>query len=83
MFGPVKVPESVKIIVITYCNFIRNALTDWLDRLSLSEFSKIIFMHDKAPTTCCQENQRIPLHIEIQRRIFNEVVSLFFRFESH
>ena len=40
MIGPVKMPEVVKITAITYCDFIRDDLSDWLDELPLSELIK-------------------------------------------
>ena len=48
MIGPVKVPETVKITAITYRNFIRDILSDWLDKFPLSEVNIVIYMHDNA-----------------------------------
>lgn len=52
MISQLKVPEDVQINVMTYCHLIRDVRTDSLDDLPFSEFSKVSFTHDKAPTTC-------------------------------
>lgn len=49
MIGSFIVSEGVQINVNTYCNFIRDILTEWLNEFPLSELYKVIFMYDKAP----------------------------------
>lgn len=49
MTGQFKVLEIMKINAFTYCNFIVDAHTYRLDELPLSDLSKVVFIHDKAP----------------------------------
>ena len=48
--GLFRVPESVKLTSVTYCEFLKNVLEPLQDDLPLSQLKKIIFMHDNAPS---------------------------------
>lgn len=50
LIGPVKVQEGVKLNAQSYCEFIFDALSDWLENVNLKRRRKIIFMHDNAPS---------------------------------
>lgn len=49
LIGPVMVPDGVKINATTYCEFLWDALSDWLDQLPLARRKHVMFMHDNAP----------------------------------
>ena len=44
LIGPVHVPEGVKLISDTYCQFLKNELEPWPDDVPLSRLKKIIFI---------------------------------------
>ena len=48
MIGSGRVSEGIEITVITYCDFIRDDLPDWLDELQLSKLKVILctIMHE-------------------------------------
>lgn len=48
--------EDMQINDITYCNFPRATLTDWIDEPLLSELSKVILKHDMASTHAADGN---------------------------
>lgn len=50
LFGPIRVPEGVKLTSHTYCQFLKNVLEPWLEEIPLSLLSKLIYMHDNAPS---------------------------------
>ena len=49
-FGPVHVPEVVKITSHTYCQFLKSVLEPWLEEIPLSRLKKLIYMHENAPS---------------------------------
>ncbi|MEM9078998.1 MAG: transposase [Bacteroidota bacterium] len=50
LVGPFRVPEGVKLTSKSYINFLDDHLSQWLDDLPLLRRSKMIFMHDNAPS---------------------------------
>ena len=54
LFGPVRVPEGVKLTSRTYCQFgfseLKSVLESWLEEFPLSRLRKLIYMHDNAPS---------------------------------
>ena len=51
LIGPVKVQEGIKLNANSYCEFIYDVLSDWLENLNLKRRRRIIiFIHDNAPS---------------------------------
>lgn len=69
MPGSFKVSENLKINAITSYKFITYVLTDWLDKLPLSEFRKVIFTYYKVPLYAAKRIEESFSHWESKRKL--------------
>jgi hypothetical protein len=54
LFGPVRIPECVKLTSHTNCQFLKSVLEPWLEEIPLSRLRKLIYMHGmQCSFPCC------------------------------
>ena len=63
LFGPVRVPESVKVTSVAYYQLLESALLPWLKDVPLLKRCKLIFQQDNAPSHSAKATQAFLLSI--------------------
>ena len=50
LVGPFRVPDGVKLTAVTYIDFLKQNVLPWFKKKPLSFKTKMVFMHDNAPS---------------------------------